>query len=61
MNRTVYVKGALVSMTSDSTYLIKIKDSASTKATFFVTASDNYEEISGRNSFISDSLIIHIK
>ena len=61
MNRTVYVKGAMISRTSDSTYLIKTKDSVSLRATFVVTAYDNFEEISGRQGFIVDSLVIPIK
>ena len=61
MNRTVYVKGALISRTSDSTYLIKAKDSISLQAKFYITASDNFEEIKNRKSFISDSLIVEIR
>ena len=61
MNRNVYVKGAAISRTSDSTYLIKAKDSLVSKATFYISVSDNFEEIGGRKSFISDSLQIDIK
>ena len=61
MNRTIHVKGAVISRTSDSTYLIKVNDRQLSKATLYVTASDNYEEIKGRVSFISDSLVMLIK
>lgn len=61
MNRHFWGKGIMLSKLSDSTYIGKAISENSRTATFYISTSDNYEEIQNDKGFIADSLVLSVR
>jgi hypothetical protein len=61
MNRHFWAKGVVISTLTDSSYLVKTNVNNNGYARFYISVSDNYEEVKKGNGFISDSLVLPIR
>ncbi len=61
MNRHFWGKGIRLSRLTDSSYIIRPTSDNTGAAKFYISASDNYEEIENNKGFIADSLEISIR
>lgn len=60
-NRLAAMKGGQISRLTDTSYIVRSNSSIGTSAVFILTASDNFEEIKNRETFIVDSIVLSIK
>ena len=61
MNRHFWGKGVVLSRITENSYLIKPTANNTGYARFYISVSDNYEEVKNGNGFISDSLVLPIR
>ncbi len=61
MNRYFWGKGIMFTRITENSYLVKASVNNKGYARFYISVSDNYEEIKKGNGFISDSLVLPIK